>query len=114
MPFGWGRGFRWWYYLTGTPGWSRASYPQLAFGRCFWYPWLPRWWWTGMYGRVVWTPQGPQLESQVAQTVTESKNQEIQALEQEKEMIVNEMKAMEERIKEIEKKLEELKRGKEE
>ncbi|MHC1567019.1 MAG: hypothetical protein ACXQT5_00945 [Candidatus Syntropharchaeia archaeon] len=36
MPFGFGRGWfgrGWWYG-----------------GRCWRFPWLPRWWWTGMYG----------------------------------------------------------------
>ena len=22
-------------------------------GRCSWFPWLPRWWWTGMYGPIT-------------------------------------------------------------
>ncbi|MDF2955936.1 hypothetical protein [Candidatus Alkanophaga liquidiphilum] len=44
MPFGRGRG--WW------GGWRGNPFPF-----CRWFPWLPRWWWTGIYGPITpWTP----------------------------------------------------------
>ena len=63
MPFGWGgRGYRWMYWLTGLPGWARFGYPwSYAWWRCRFFPWLPRWWWTGIYGPVVWTEFGPTI-----------------------------------------------------
>jgi len=41
MPFGWGRGFG-----RGF-GWRGNPYV------CARFPWLPRWWWTGMYGPIT-------------------------------------------------------------
>ena len=101
MPWGWGgRGWRNWYYATGMPGWVRASYGLPAWGAgwrfsysgfwpgwgrgnpypfCRWFPWLPRWWWTGMYGPVQWTSQGPQL---VSQSTTQTFPQQPQPVSQ--------------------------------
>ena len=52
----WGRGFWKW----GMFGYSYPGYGYFPFfwGRgnpfpfCRWFPWLPRWWWTGIYGPV--------------------------------------------------------------
>jgi len=45
-----GRGFWGWGY--GWPGWGRGNpYPF-----CRWFPWLPRWWWSGIWGPI--TPYG--------------------------------------------------------
>ena len=41
MPFGWGRGFG-----RGLGWWGN---PYV----CARFPWLPRWWWTGMYGPIT-------------------------------------------------------------
>lgn len=42
----WGRG--WW------RGWGWRGNP---FPFCRWFPWLPRWWWTGIYGPITpWMP----------------------------------------------------------
>lgn len=41
MPFGWGRGFG-----RGF-GWGGNPYV------CARFPWLPRWWWAGMYGPIT-------------------------------------------------------------
>jgi len=41
MPFGWGRGFG-----RGFGWWGN---PYV----CARFPWLPRWWWTGMYGPMT-------------------------------------------------------------
>lgn len=32
--------------------------------RCRWFPWLPRWWWTGIYGPA--TPYAPSKERELA------------------------------------------------
>jgi len=42
MPFG-----------MGPYGWmGMYGYPYWGW-RCRWFPWLPRWWWTGMYGPIT-------------------------------------------------------------
>ncbi|RLJ10330.1 MAG: hypothetical protein DRP15_00265 [Candidatus Aenigmatarchaeota archaeon] len=106
MPWGWpgGRGFRWWYRLTGMPGWARAGYP--GFGRCFWYPWLPRWWWTGMYGNVVWTPSGPKLESELTEEEKKlSKDEEIKTIQEEQEMVKEEIKNLQQYLEDLQKRI---------
>ncbi len=122
MPWGWGRGWRWWFYATGLPGWMRAGmgWPAFGrgfgwatwptynwFGRCRWFPWLPRWWWSGIYGPVTWTSMGPMLTSQTAPqsftptSVPYQPASEIEALRQEKKMLEEELKYIEERLKEL-------------
>ena len=120
MPWGWGRGWRNWYHATGMPGWMRVSYGLPAFGRgwfrgnphpfCRWFPWLPRWWWTGMYGPVQWTPQGPVLASQAPVQQQMTKEQEIRYLEQELKAIEEEKKMLEQASESIKKRIEELKK----
>ena len=132
----WGRGYRWMFWLTGMPGWMRAGfgYPVFgygypAFGRgnpfgfCRWFPWMPRWWWSGMYGPVEWTPQGPVLASQTAAqpsaqptSVTPiqfqpqmTKEQEIQFLEQELKALEDERKVLNQDLESIKKRINELK-----
>ena len=130
MPWGCGRGrgWRWWYYATGMPGWMRASYGLPAFGGfwpgwgrgnpypfCRWFPWMPRWWCTGIYGPVQWTPRGPVLTSQLPQTrygyypyqaqapmPQLQPINEIEALRQQKQILEMELKDIEARIKELE------------
>lgn len=129
MPWGRGRGFRWMYYATGMPGWMRAGFGYPAFGRgnpfgfCRWFPWMPRWWWTGNYGPIEWTPQGPVLASQTAtqpsvqpMPVTPiqfqpqmTKEQEIQFLEQEIKALEEERKALNQDLESIKKRINELK-----
>lgn len=107
-------GYRFWAQATGMPGWMRAYYglpaylsvytgygaPAMSFGFvpgwgrgwfrgnpfgfCRWFPWLPRWWWSGIYGPVQWTPVS-----------------EADALKQEKQMLLDELKYIEERLKEL-------------
>ena len=54
MPFG-----------MGPYGWmGMYGYPYWGW-RCRWFPWLPRWWWTGIYGPITpftgapWMPYSP-------------------------------------------------------
>ncbi|MGC8940458.1 MAG: hypothetical protein ACP5JY_00240 [Candidatus Nanoarchaeia archaeon] len=124
------------YYATGMPGWMRAGFGCPAFGRgnpfgfCRWFPWMPRWWWSGIYGPVSWTPQEPVLASQTAtqpsvqtpvtpiqfqpQMTKEQEiqflEQEIKALEEDKKALEEDKKALEEEIESIKKRLEELKK----
>jgi hypothetical protein len=82
MPFG-----------MGPYGWFVTPYAYL-YWRCRWLPWLPRWWWTGIYGPITWTPYGvPVLP----------KEQEIAMLE-------DHAKFLEEQLVEIRKRIEELKK----
>jgi hypothetical protein len=43
------RGRRFW---TGPWGRFAIPYGYQYGGRCRWFPWLPRWWWTGLYGAM--------------------------------------------------------------
>jgi hypothetical protein len=128
----WGRGFRWMYYATGMPGWMRAGSGYPVFGRgnpflfCRWFPWMPRWWWSGMYGPVEWTSQGPVLASQTtaqpsAQQIPATpiqfqpqmtKEQEIQFLEQEIKAMEGERKALDQDLESIRNRLNELRKQK--
>jgi len=124
----WGRGYRWLYYATGMPGWMRAGFGYPVFGRgnpfpfCRWFPWLPRWWWSGAYGPIEWTPQGPVLASQTTQPSAQqipvapmqfqpqmTKEQEIQYLEQELKALEEEKKLLEQNLESIKKRINELK-----
>jgi hypothetical protein len=118
------------FWLTGMPGWMRAGFGYPAFGTgyypfgfCRWFPWMPRWWWTGMYGPVQWTPQGPVIASQTAAQPSAqqisvapmqfqpqmTKEQEIQYLEQELQALEEEKKALEQDLESIKKRINELK-----
>ena len=68
------------------------EYPSLYWlpGRCRWFPWLPRWWWSGMYGPV--TPYA-----------TIPKEQEIAMLE-------DQARLLKQAIEQIKKRLDELKK----
>ena len=82
-PYGPGWGWR--------RGWGRGWGPGLGRGRCFRFPWLPRWWW-------VYPEYGP----------------EIPTPKKEKEMLKEEFKALQKEIKVIGERLKELetKKGK--
>ena len=143
--YGFGRGgYGFWAQITGLPGWMRASIGLPAYGYvattptgffptwgrgnpypfCRFFPWLPRWWWSGMYGPVQWTPQGPVLASQVATMQPKAptqpfsiefkpqmrKEQEIQFLEQELKAIEAEKRILEQELSSIRKRLKELKK----
>ncbi len=136
--FGRGWGWRNMFWLTGLPGWARAGYfgfpyfpatpvtqqtttqptaQQAAtypaylpwFWRCRWFPWLPRWWWTGMYGPVTWTPYGPTIATQ--QTAPSSAGtQDTRALEQELAALEESKRQLEQEIESLKQRIEELKR----
>jgi len=49
MPrYGRGRGF-----------WGPGFEMRFGFGSCRRFPWLPRWWWTGIYGPITPYASGP-------------------------------------------------------
>ncbi|RLI39742.1 hypothetical protein DRO69_13920 [Candidatus Bathyarchaeota archaeon] len=64
------------------------AYPYWLRGRCRWFPWLPRWWWSGIYGPI--TPY-----------TAMPKEQEIALLE-------SQAKWLEQTLEQIRKRLEEL------
>jgi len=76
MPFGYGGGPWWAYNPSGL---------RRYWGRCFRFPWLPRWWWARP---ERWQESIPEEEKEMLQ-------EELKALKEE-------MKAIEERLKEIE------------
>ena len=65
-------------------------------GRCRRFPWLPRWWWTGIYGEIT-----PYTTPNMMPPM--SKENEAAALEEEE-------KAMEQELDRIRKRLEELRK----
>ena len=76
--FGWGRGrgHRWWYYLTGLPGWARAGwfYPR--------YPYPPSY------------PAAPYYPPM-------SSEDELELLKEQAEFLKREMEAVEKRMEEL-------------
>lgn len=78
-------------YGMGPWGWFAGPYGYWGLGRCRWFPWLPRWWWTGIYG-----PVGPYCPPAA------SKEQEMAMLEEEARLL-------EEGLAQIRRRLEELK-----
>jgi len=78
------------------PWWLAASYwyPYAYWWRCWWFPWLPRWWWTGIYGPITPYILPPTY-------VGLPKEQEIALLEEQKRLL-------EETLSRINKRLEEL------
>ncbi|NIQ06957.1 MAG: DUF5320 domain-containing protein [Candidatus Korarchaeota archaeon] len=124
-----GGGYGYWARATGMPGWLRASYGWPAYGGgwgrgnpypyCRFFPWLPRWWWSGMYGPYQWTSQGPTLSSQIQPGMTGVPQptapwtspfptaptqavSNVETLRQQKEMLEQELKDIEARLKELE------------
>ncbi len=79
MPFGFGGG-PWW------AGGNRRRL-RLGWGRCFWFPWLPRGWWAS-----------PEYFEEL------SPKEEKEILKGDLEVLREEMRAIEERLKELEKK----------
>jgi len=65
-------------------------------GRCRWFPWLPRWWWTGIYGPIL-PYSAPYFYPPMA-------------VEDEVKMLEEEVKYMGEALENIKRRLEELKK----
>ncbi len=80
-------------YGMGPWSWFFGPYSYWGWGRCRWFPWLPRRWWTGIYGPIApyWPP-------------ALSKEQELAMLEEEARLL-------EEGLTQIRRRLEELKEG---
>jgi hypothetical protein len=66
------------------------GYPYSYWGRCRWYPWLPRWWWTGLYGPL--TPYA-----------AISKEQEIALLEDQRKWLEDALDQIKTRLEELKK-----------
>lgn len=73
--------------------WPLGPYGYWGWGRCRRFPWLPRWWWTGVYGPVG--PYWPPAASK----------------EQETAMLEEEARLLEQGLAQIRKRLEELTTG---
>lgn len=136
-----------WARATGMPGWMRSAYGYPAYGGfsgygrpayggrgrgnpypyCRFFPWLPRRWWSGMYGPVQWTSQGPMLGSQTqttptgqypstppmnfppmtpygspTQSMTPTAPTDATALRQQKQMLEQQLESLEQQLKELE------------
>jgi len=76
-----------------TPYWYSYAY---WFWRCRWFPWLPRWWWMGIYG-----PLTPHISLPAYARLP--KEQELVILE-------GQRKILEEALSQINKRMEELKK----
>lgn len=79
-------------YGMGPWGWMTAPYSYWGWGRCRWFPWLPRWWWTGMYGPLTPYSMPPM-----------SKEDEMAALEEEAKMLEQELERIKKRMEELKK-----------
>ena len=92
MP--WGRGFGW-------RAWYRG-YPHIY---CRWFPWMPRWWWTGAYGPVYWTPEGPKLGEL-------TKEEELSVLKTEREALKADIESLKKILQEINERISQLEASK--
>lgn len=129
---GWGFGFGWGRGRGGGRGWGRgwSGNPYV----CARFPWLPRWWWTGMYGPMTpftgtsGMPYSPYYESSYSPYATpttampsmtypspyaQSPYSTGMALpqipkEQEKQMLEGQAAALQQQLDQIKKRLEEL------
>ncbi|MGQ9514489.1 MAG: DUF5320 domain-containing protein [Thermoproteota archaeon] len=84
-------------YGIGPWGWfpGQYVYPYWGWGRCRWFPWLPRWWWTGIYGPIspYYRPMTPPI----------SKEEEVAMLEQEAKFLELELAQIKKRLEELKK-----------
>ena len=71
--------------------------PYWGWGRCNRFPWLPRWWWSGMYGPM--SPYGAPYWGTPSLTK-----------EQEAEMLEDQAGALERELEEVKKRIQELKK----
>jgi len=80
------RGFGFWLWWSSMPYW--------LWWRRLWFPWLPRWWWTGLYGPITPFAATPYLP----------KEWEITILEDLKRFTEEELKWINKRLEELQKK----------
>jgi hypothetical protein len=94
MPRGFGRGYRWMYWLTGLPGWARGAY-GLPYAADVLYPYAPPMWaprpYSGPYGL---TPE-----------------EELRMLEEELSYLESQKDDLEQEIDELKKEIERRKKG---
>jgi len=69
--------------------------PYWGWGRCRWFPWLPRWWWSGMYGSIP--PYGAPYWGAPSMT----KEQEIEMLEDQAGALERELEEVKKRIQKL-------------
>jgi len=86
----------------GPWGWFQApyAYPYWGWGRCRWFPWLPRRWWTGMYGPITPYTTTPYTAPYWG-TPTITKEQEIAMLEDQAKIFERELEQIRKRLKEF-------------
>ena len=89
MPRGYGRG---WFGPRFISGFGRGfwGWHGNPYSYCRWYPWLPRWWWTGLYGPMS--------------AYTMPKEQEITLLQDEVKMLEQTLVDVRKRLEELQKK----------
>jgi hypothetical protein len=80
------RGRRFW---TGSWEWYASPHRYQYWGRCRWFPWLPRWWWTGLYGAMY--------------PYSISKEQEKTILKEQVAVLEQELVSIKRRLEELEK-----------
>ncbi|KON30500.1 hypothetical protein AC480_01010 [miscellaneous Crenarchaeota group archaeon SMTZ1-55] len=73
----------------GPSWWFVSGYGYPYGWRCRWFPWLPRWWWTGLYGPI--TPYAIPQEQEIA-------------------LLDDQAKTLEQALEEVKRRLEELKK----
>ncbi|MCP8310971.1 MAG: DUF5320 domain-containing protein [Candidatus Methylarchaceae archaeon HK02M1] len=80
-------------YGIGAWGWFLNPYEYSYWGRCRRFPWIPRWWWTGIYGSMTPYSGMPPVP----------KEDEIAMLEDEAEMLEQELERIKKRLEELRK-----------
>ena len=78
-------------------GYPYGPWPYWGWGRCRWFPWLPRWWWTGLYGPM--SPYG----TPYWWNPTMTKEQEVAMLEDQASALERELEEVKRRIEELKK-----------
>jgi len=75
--------------------------PYWGWGRCRRFPWLPRWWWSGMYGSM--SPYG------AAPYGAPYRGAPSMTKEEEMEILEDQAGALERELEEVKKRIQELK-----
>jgi len=89
-------------------GWAYPYWPGGGYwGNCRWFPWLPRWWWTGMYGPLSpWGYSGTTYP--LGYTSSWPFAPATASREDEKSFLEERMKWLEAELSQVKKRLEEL------